>query len=131
MDLNKAYQEDSTVATSESRCRTMYEKHCHLLPTSIFFCGAFLQYLVYLVLIVIIFFRLRNHDNRIKTSVCIITFSWLSSIIKGIFLIFTFYYEDFLMVKTYFKINYLCVLKKCARKLYFFTENFAYHIKKI
>ncbi len=40
-------------------------------PINIFFDGALLQYLVYLVLIVIIIFRLINYNNRFKTSVCI------------------------------------------------------------
>jgi hypothetical protein len=34
-------------------------------------CGALLQYLVYLELIVIIIFRLINHKNRVKTFACI------------------------------------------------------------
>jgi hypothetical protein len=45
-----------------------------------------LQYLVYLVLIVIILFRLINHNIRIKTSVCIphISLASLAMVANGI-----------------------------------------------
>jgi hypothetical protein len=43
---------------------------CHYFPICIFSYGALLQYLVSLVLIVIILFRLINYNIRTKTSVC-------------------------------------------------------------
>ncbi len=65
---NGAHQEDSTLATSGSRCWTLYVRICHL-PSykDYFFVGHFSKYLVYLVLTVIIL-RLISHNNRIKTS---------------------------------------------------------------
>jgi hypothetical protein len=46
-------------------------KHLSFTFLLVFFsCGSLLQYFVYLVL-TIIFFRLINHNNRRKTSVCI------------------------------------------------------------
>ncbi len=67
----KHTQEHSTEVTSGSRCQTMSISICHCFPTSIFSCEALLQYLVYLVLFIIIFFRLINYDIRTKTSACI------------------------------------------------------------
>jgi hypothetical protein len=71
IDLNRAHEEDSAVATFGSRCQTMYISICHLLSYGIFSCFSLRQYLVYLVLIFIIFFRLINHNIRRKTSACI------------------------------------------------------------
>jgi hypothetical protein len=53
-----------------SRCWTMYVWHSPFafLLSFLFSCGTLLQYLVYLVLIVIIFFRLINHENRMKIT---------------------------------------------------------------
>jgi hypothetical protein len=48
-------------------------------PVSIFSCGALLQYIVYLVLIVIIFFRLITLNTRSKTTARFNTFPWLHS----------------------------------------------------
>jgi hypothetical protein len=79
MDLDGAHPGDSTIATSVSnRCWTACISRCHLLSylsftflLVIFSCGELVEYLVDPVLIVIIFFRLINHDNRIKISACI------------------------------------------------------------
>jgi hypothetical protein len=64
---------------SRFHCRHIWEQmpdnvRKHLSLTLIlvsFSCGAPFQYHVYLVLTVIILFRLINHNIRIKTSVCI------------------------------------------------------------
>ncbi len=64
---------------SRSHCRHIWEqmpdnvrKHLSLtLILASFSCGAPFQYHVYLVLTVIILFRLIDHNIRIKTSVCI------------------------------------------------------------
>ncbi len=68
MDLNGAHQEVSTVTTLMLKCWTMSVKHLSFAFTLIFLfsCGTFVQYFVYLVLKV--FSRLINHNNRKKTS---------------------------------------------------------------
>jgi hypothetical protein len=76
MDLNGAHQEDSTVF----HCSHIYTRMLDFLSIAfiIYFpaafpfpCGKLLQYFVYLVLIVIVFSKLINHNYRIKNSVCI------------------------------------------------------------
>ncbi len=68
MDLNGAHKEDSTVASSGSRCRTMCMNNRHLLFQLVSFLWSTPLNIVYLVLIDIIFFKLTNHKNRIKAS---------------------------------------------------------------
>ncbi len=76
VDLNGAHQEVSTVATSIPRCWSKSLAFVIRLPLVFPFpCETLLQYLVVLVLIVIIFFRLINHKNRIKFLCAFITFS--------------------------------------------------------
>ncbi len=50
-----------------------------------FFCGTLLQYVISLVLIVIIFFRLINHNNRIETSAWInyIAFATFTAVLNN------------------------------------------------
>jgi hypothetical protein len=50
--------------------QTIYSSICHLLPTSIYSWGALFQYIIYLVLIVIIIFRLINHNFCMHLSHC-------------------------------------------------------------
>ncbi len=57
--------------TSGPRCCTMCLSICHLPSSQYLFLWSTPPHIVYLVLIVIIFFRLINHNNRIKTSACI------------------------------------------------------------
>jgi hypothetical protein len=55
MDLDGAHQEDSLAAKSMlSRCQTMCVHIAIYFTTSIIFCGALLNYFVYLVQIVVI-----------------------------------------------------------------------------
>ncbi len=64
MDLDGEHQEDSTVVLSPSRGQTMCLSICHLLSYLYLFLWSTPQYLVYLVLIVIIFFRLIIHTIK-------------------------------------------------------------------
>jgi hypothetical protein len=73
MGLNGGHQEDSTVVTFGSRCWDNVHNHLSLAVFLLSFsCVALLQYLVYLVMTAIILFRLINHNNRIRTSACIL-----------------------------------------------------------
>jgi hypothetical protein len=67
MDLDGIHQKDLFVTKSViSGCPTMCNKTAIYFLLALFYAGTFLKCLVYLVVIVIIYFRLINHKNGIK-----------------------------------------------------------------